>query len=237
MLPNDPDISEISNEETRAGFLSGIALARKIRKNHPSIPIILISQPFVAPEAKSWAQAENIPFVYKTDNPQIFLLEELGRLKLLKKPLTPKAFIIHGHDERALTDLKAYIKNKLKWRTPIVLREQPNHGKTIIEKFEEFAHRIDWVFVLMTPADKVLRRLNSNTKKRRARQNVIFELGFFYGYFGRKSGRIIVLYKGSLELPSDIQGVAWINIDRGVSAVDKEIKQELGRVPRRVLND
>jgi len=46
----------------------------------------------------------------------------------------------------------------------------------------------------------------SNDEHRRARQNVIFELGFFYGLLGRYEGRVIALRKGDVEIPSDIHG-------------------------------
>ena len=50
-------------------------------------------------------------------------------------------------------ELKDYLQNTLKWQEPLVLREQPSRGKTIIEKYEEQSARIDCVFVLLTPDD------------------------------------------------------------------------------------
>jgi predicted nucleotide-binding protein len=62
--------------------------------------------------------------------------------------------------------------------------------------------------VLLTP-DDVAVTTGSNDAKRRSRQNVIFEMGFFCAAFGRRSGRVILLHKGPIELPSDIAGVGW----------------------------
>ena len=140
--------------------------------------------------------------------------------------LTPLAFIVHGHDEAALLELKNYIQNTLGWREPIVLREQPSSGKTLIEKFEEHAHRVDCVFVLLTPDDKVVAS-NSNDEKRRSRQNVVFELGFFCGALERRSGRILLLHRGPQELPSDIAGVVWIDISKGIAAAGESIRKEV----------
>ena len=63
------------------------------------------------------------------------------------KVIPPRAFIVHGHDDLAISELKDYLQNTLKWDPPVVLREQPNRGRTIIEKFEELSGRIDCVFV------------------------------------------------------------------------------------------
>ena len=79
MLPNDPAASGISDEESRAGHLSGVALARKLKVKHPSIPIILFSASD-SNEAKQWAQENEIRFVRKSDGSQVFLkaASELG---------------------------------------------------------------------------------------------------------------------------------------------------------------
>lgn len=225
MLPNNPVISALSHEETRGGFLSGVALARKIIKRKPKLPIILLSSGVIGDEAERWAREKKIPFFFKHEgNKPIF--DEFKKLKIIPGLSSPRAFIIHGHDEALLREFKNYLKNKLKWQRPIILRETPSLGKTLIEKFEESALKIDIIFVLMSP-DDLVKTPRTNDDKRRARQNVIFELGFFYGQEGRKSGRIIVLKKGPVELPSDIQGIAWIDVKDGIMKKDKEIRREI----------
>jgi hypothetical protein len=228
MLPNNPKISGLGYEDTRAGFIAGVALAKVIKKKNPKLPIILISSALLHDDAEQWAKKAKVPFVSKLDgiNP---ILDILSELKIIKGHRTPRSFIIHGHDEKLLKQLKNYIKSSLRWRKPIVLRETPNLGKTLIEKFEDSALGINVVFVLLTPDDRTFSK-RTNEEKRRARQNVIFELGFFYGQFGRRSGRIIVLTKGPIELPSDIYGVAWINVGNGLMRADKEIRTELGEL-------
>jgi predicted nucleotide-binding protein len=149
-------------------------------------------------------------------------------LGVLDTGSAPRAFIVHGHDEIALLQLKNYLQNTLHWPEPIVLRDQSNCGRTLIEKFEEFSRRVDCVFVLLTPDDPA--PSPDNPEARRSRQNVVFELGFFYAHFGRKSGRIVVLYKGPNELPSDTKGIAWINIEAGVEAVGENIRKEVAHL-------
>jgi len=137
--------------------------------------------------------------------------------RLLEKD---KIFIVHGHDDKTKLELKNYIQNNLKLGEPVILAEQPSKGMTIIEKFEEYSQNVRYVFILLTPDD-------TYDGSERARQNVILELGFFLGALGRKSGRIILLYKGVLDIPSDLSGVIYIKIDGGINAAGEEIRKEL----------
>ncbi len=45
----------------------------------------------------------------------------------------------------------------------------------------------------------------------RARQNVVFEFGYFIGKLGR--GRVCALVKGDFETPSDYDGVLYVPLD------------------------
>lgn len=226
MLPNDPVASGISVEASRGGFFAGVAVARKLRKENSHIKLALITADVWNSEIDEWANAQGIPLLRKYESPRV-LMDALQNAGILKGKLPPRAFIVHGHDEVALFQLKNYLQNVLGWQEPIVLREQANCGRTLIEKFEDFSTRVDCVFVLLTPDDPILAK--DTNQSRRSRQNVIFELGFFYGQFGRQSGRVIVLYKGPNELPSDIQGISWIAIDRGVEAAGEEIRREVSQ--------
>ncbi|MCK9374753.1 MAG: nucleotide-binding protein [Syntrophobacterales bacterium] len=225
MLPNDTDLSGISSEEARGGYLAGIALTRRFRKQIPHFPVILFSQEIFGGEAKQWAKENGIPFVFKYED-RSRLLSTLSKLGIVQTTEYPRAFIVHGHDEALLLELKDYLQNILKWPEPIILREHAHAGRTIIEKFEEYAKGLDWVFVLISPDDKAFDP-KSNDEKRRARQNVIFELGFFYGLLGRFEGRVLVLKKGEVELPTDIQGIAWINVDNGIKKSSEDIRREI----------
>jgi predicted nucleotide-binding protein len=83
----------------------------------------------------------------------------------------------------------------------IVLMEQPNKGLTIIEKFEDSADEVGFAVVLLTP-DDVGGIAAQDSQSTRARQNVIFELGYFSGKLGR--GKVCLLRKGIVEIPSDL---------------------------------
>jgi predicted nucleotide-binding protein len=86
------------------------------------------------------------------------------------------------------------------------LHEQPDSGRTIIEKFEDHASEAGFAVVLLT-ADDVGRARDETTLNPRARQNVVLELGFFIGRLGR--GRVVALHEAGVELPSDLSGVLY----------------------------
>lgn len=138
-----------------------------------------------------------------------------------------RSFIVHGHDHHSLFELKDYIQNTLQLGEPVVLRQMPGLGRTLIEKFEREAEAVELVFVLLTPDDKGAALSDPENEKRRARQNVILELGFFLGKLGRGSGRILLLHKGPVEIPSDIIGVEYIDITNGIQNAGESIRREL----------
>ena len=92
----------------------------------------------------------------------------------------------------------------------IVLREQPDQGRVTIEKFEHYAGQVGFAVVLLTP-DDIAGPSSGPASVMRARQNVIFELGYFAGKLGR--GRPCLLRKGNVEIPSDLYGVIYKDFD------------------------
>jgi predicted nucleotide-binding protein len=119
-----------------------------------------------------------------------------------------KVFIVHGHDELAKTEVARFIE-KLNL-TAVILHEQANSGKTIIEKIEEYSN-VGFGIVLYTPCDIGSNKDNKENLKFRARQNVIFEHGFLIGKIGRNN--VCALVKDELEKPNDISGVVYIPMD------------------------
>jgi len=118
-------------------------------------------------------------------------------------------FLVHGHSEAALHETARYLE-KLN-QDVVVLREEPNQGRTIIEKFEDYAD-VGFAVILMTNDDRGGKYNVSYDKQMpRARQNVIFEFGYFVGRLGRN--RVCALYSEGVEIPSDYSGVLYIPID------------------------
>lgn len=123
-------------------------------------------------------------------------------------PTTEDVFLVHGADHGVKDTVARYL-TKLNLN-PIILHEQPNLGDTIIEKLERTSP-VAFSVVLLTPDDKACPIADPSEPKSRARQNVVFELGFFIGRLGR--GKVCALYTEGVELPSDFQGVVYIPLD------------------------
>lgn len=119
-----------------------------------------------------------------------------------------KVFVVHGHDE-AVREAVARFISKLDL-TPIILHEQASQGRTIVEKLEHHGD-VGYAVILLTPDD--VGGTSPDKLQSRARQNVVLELGYFFGRLGRD--HVCALYKGELELPSDFLGVIYIPFDGG----------------------
>jgi predicted nucleotide-binding protein len=121
---------------------------------------------------------------------------------------TTKVFIVHGHDTETKETVARFIqKIGLK---PIILHEQPSSGFTIIEKLESFSN-VGYALILLTPDDVGGDAHKKNDLHARARQNVIFELGYFIGKLSRK--RVCALHKQDVEIPTDYGSVVFIELD------------------------
>ena len=135
------------------------------------------------------------------------------RLELYDEPLETsqstfgnEVFIVHGHDDEAKETVARFVENFGIEAT--ILHEQANRGQTIPEKFEEHASEAGFAIILLTPDDVGASKDERDKLKPRARQNVVLELGYFWGRLGR--GRVCVLHKGGVELPSDMQGLLYV---------------------------
>jgi predicted nucleotide-binding protein len=131
-----------------------------------------------------------------------------------------KVFVVHGHDEAALQAVARFLE-RLRLEA-VILREELDAGRTIIEKFEDCAADVGFAVVLLTPDDLGGIATGSATASR-ARQNVIFELGYFAGKLGR--GRACLMRKGAVEIPSDLYGVIYTDLDSGEAWKMKLVKE------------
>lgn len=118
-----------------------------------------------------------------------------------------KVFIVHGHNNEIKVNVARTIE-KLGLEA-IILHEQANSGKTIIEKFEEHSE-VGFAIVLLTDDDLGKSKKEENLNNR-ARQNVILELGYFIGKLTRN--KVCPLYVPGVELPSDLLGLLYIELD------------------------
>jgi predicted nucleotide-binding protein len=120
----------------------------------------------------------------------------------------PKVFVVHGREDGIKSEVAHWLSRS--GLDDIILHQQPNLGRTIITKFQEVAADAAFAVVIMTPDD--VGGLKSAEMAARARQNVIFELGFFIGKLG--PSRVAALVVGDVEKPSDFDGVVYIAYDK-----------------------
>lgn len=123
-------------------------------------------------------------------------------------PLSKDVFIIHGHDH-GIKEAVARFLSKV-GLNPIILHEQANRGKAVIEKFEEHA-AVSYAVALLTPDDVGAAKAERDNLQPRPRQNVLFEFGYFIGKLGR--GHVCGLTTAGVEIPSDYSGVLLIQLD------------------------
>lgn len=129
-----------------------------------------------------------------------------------------KVFVVHGHDEALKQEVARIVEKQ--GLEAIILSEQANHGKTIIEKFEENSD-VGAAICLFT-GDDYGRAKDATSENLRARQNVVFEAGYFMGKLGR--GNVILIASPDIEIPSDLQGVVYTNKDMWQTDVLRELK-------------
>lgn len=208
--------------ETVGGMKTGICLAMEIVETASSATLIALSNSTDSLDIEWFESREGCFYCQKNQFPPERFLRFI-RMKVMKDLSVLKTFIIHGHDKEAALNLKNYLQHKLGFSGAIILREQKSKGKTIIEKLEHYLADADIVFALFTPDDTV----TLPKAAKRARQNVVFELGYAMGSFGRESGRIFYLYKEGVEIPSDLGGVVFIDISNGIESAGEEISLEL----------
>lgn len=132
-----------------------------------------------------------------------------------------KVFIVHGHDDE-LKESAARLVEKIGLEA-VILHEQANEGLTIIQKLEKQAD-VGYAIILYTPCDEGRKRGSENSKPR-ARQNVVFEHGLFMGKLGAR--RVCALRKSEVEMPSDAQGILYIEVKDGSNDWKYQVAKEL----------
>jgi predicted nucleotide-binding protein len=159
----------------------------------------------------------------KNETNNLELEKDNYMIKELEKEKNEKIFIVHGRNNELKETIARFLETLE--LTPIILHEQPNQGKTIIEKLESHS-TVSFAIVLMTPDDiGCLVNEENSANKYRARQNVVFELGYFIGKLGRP--RVAIIVKGDIDILTDIIGVLYIEFENNdwKMKLAKEIKE------------
>jgi predicted nucleotide-binding protein len=158
-------------------------------------------------QAVRWLEDEVADAAASTPGTQTLAIAENPKLQSQKK--SQKIFIVHGHDEVALQTVARFVE-RIGFEA-IILREQANQGRTIIEKIEANSD-VGLAVVLLTPDDEGSKR--GSTLRPRPRQNVLLELGYFLAHLGR-SKVCVLASPGDMDIPTDFAGVVWEPLDDG----------------------
>ena len=135
--------------------------------------------------------------------------------------MTNKVFIVHGHNEAVKEKVARFIEH-LKLEA-IILHEQADRGQTIIEKFESNSYNVNFAIVLLTADDEGKAKAETDYKER-ARQNVIFEMGYFVGLLSRS--HVFMLLEDGVEKPSDLDGIVYTSLKEDwKNKLFKELKE------------
>src|SRR3972149_7691630 len=203
--------------EARGGHETGIALLRKVRKEWQDSTLVLITgNP--SHDAQEWCKKNSVQYLLKPIERQT--IERILGLRRLR------VSVVHGRNVEAVNKIKD-VFNKIDIE-PSVLMERPNNGRTVIEKFEEVSFDCDCAAIVLTPDDfGGLAGENSSQAMNRVRQNVIFELGYFCGSFGRRSGRVILIQFVEFEIPSNLAGVIRLDGRKELNELAEAVEAEL----------
>lgn len=174
------------------------------------------------------------PLPASATRPAIELTSDIAR-NLRHRPDTTapadNVFLVHGHDlafrdevERFLADLGLH---------SVILSKVEREERSLLDRFESLAALAGFAVVLLSPDDYgaavrqfEARRGGQNSLLYRARQNVVLELGFFYGRLGWE--RVLVIEKAppedwpDFERPSDLAGIVFVR-----SGGDRDWRTEL----------
>ena len=119
-------------------------------------------------------------------------------------------FLVHGHNNEVKETVARFLERL--GLAVTILHEQPDKGRTIIEKFTDHAS-VGYAVVLLTGDDVGAPRNSAGDLKPRARQNAVLELGYFLGTLGRT--HVCALREDGVEVPSDLSGVLYVPLDAG----------------------
>lgn len=119
-----------------------------------------------------------------------------------------RVLIVSGTDDAMKQALSKALGKLL--LVPVVLCEEPGHGRKIVERFNADYSDIGLAVILLSPDDYVYSKTEQPTKRKlKPRQDVTFELGYLLGKLGNE--KVLVLYreseKGEFEVNTDFEGI------------------------------
>ena len=128
-----------------------------------------------------------------------------------------RVFISHGRSKDWLL-VQPYIEKDLRLAT-LELAQEPNLGQTLIEKLVANAGRCDSAVIVMTGDDLA-------EDEARVRENVMHEIGYFQGCYGRRAA--VLLHEDGVNVPTNLGGIAYVPFPKGnIEAAFHVLQREL----------
>lgn len=196
---------------------SGLTLAKNVARSIPKIIVTSFPSYDYVREALR-PQLDGLPVAVKflaRDEGLVAVREAiediLGIVSAQKAGIPPrhKVFVAHGHDLQIRDIVNDFLRSV--GLEPINLAEEPDRGDTIIEKFERYSKEANFALALFTADDEGHVKGKAVDKKPRARQNVVFEFGYFLAKLGRNRARLLL--QQGVEIPSNISGMLYIQMN------------------------
>lgn len=165
--------------------------ALEMTASNPNVP---------APWHFSRAQMERLV----RDIDQIFEVRANSELQAPVAQPPRRVFISHGRSKDWLL-LQPYIEKDLRLAT-LELAQEPNLGQTLIEKLVANAGRCDSAVIVMTGDDLA-------EDEARVRENVMHEIGYFQGRYGRRA--VVLIHEDGVNVPTNLGGIAYVPFPTG----------------------
>lgn len=184
----------------------------------------------LAPEMQMTAPGPNLPVPMHFSRAQmtglVRLIDQIFEVRAnseLAQPARTSAprcvFVTHGRspDWRVV---QAFIEKDVGLKT-VELAQEPNLGRTIAEKLEAGAAMCDSAVIVMTGDDI------ANDGEVRVRENVMHEIGYFHGRYGRRN--VVLLHEDGVHTPTNLAGIAYVPfpkslIEAGFHVLQRELK-------------
>ena len=178
----------------------------------------------------------------KTDNASesVFIVhgndyEPVKELKVILKEAGLKPIILHEQPSKGMTIIEKLEEYSNVLFAFIILTPDDS----AIGKYEWITYLRHYFKKMDASVDEIKEKLNqledkqnatldqqfNELHKDRARQNVILEFGYFIGRLGRS--KVCCLYKGDIELPSDMHGICYLHFNKSIEEVKEAVLEEL----------
>jgi predicted nucleotide-binding protein len=202
----------VSLLETLRQLLPGLYGDFQTIRSHPDLEMISPS----AERHFSRVQVEQLV----RDIDQIFEIRANSELSQPTPIRARRVFISHGSSQDWRV-VQAFIEKDVRVAT-LELEQEPNLGRTIIEKLLANTVKCDSAVIVMTGDDAA-------SDQARVRENVMHEIGFFQGSFGRTF--VVLLHEDGVNIPTNLSGVAYVPFPKGrIEAGFHVLQRELNAI-------